>query len=114
MTGVQTCALPILPFLPVQRTGLPGMVSEKDARLFQIPPVPRLDELVIGRAVQLLPHPSEFEDERREPDSSSDTGDGLRTDRSYLVDSRVAPEPDSGGVRIITGERRDKPVRCRE
>jgi hypothetical protein len=62
-----------------------------------------LEELVISGAAQLLPRPWQFEDERREWSAPSDTRDGSGIDRSYLVDSRLAPEPDSGGARIITG-----------
>ena len=76
---------------------------QKDARLFQIPPVPWLDELVIGGAVQLLPCSWQLEGQRRKRLPSSDTCDGLRIDGSHLVDARLAPEPGLGGVRIITG-----------
>jgi hypothetical protein len=76
---------------------------DQDAGLCQISLVPRLEELVISGAAQLLPRPWQFEDERREWSAPSDTRDGSGIDRSYLVDSRLAPEPDSGGARIITG-----------
>jgi hypothetical protein len=56
-----------------------------------------LDELVIGGAVQLLPCSWQSEDQRGAWLSSSDAGDGFGINGSHLVDSRVAPEPDSGG-----------------
>ena len=76
---------------------------EEDTRIFQIPSVSRLDELVIGSAVQLLPRPRQFENQRRERRSSSDPRDGFGIDQSHLGNSRVAPTSYLGWTGIITG-----------